>query len=274
MLKGPVCLLNGAEALKLEFTQILGKETAAFETFLARLRGAKYQVFGLSLHLERLVHGVRELFELEVDTHKLRSALHAALANLQLPTCRVRIVVRQNDWLLFLDQFSDAWEECLARQGGVRCISFNAERATPHLKNTLAPVSIEARRKAESMASQEALLVDRAGVLREGAWSNFFWLDNGGRLFTPKTGILRGVTREIVITKLGLEVYEQDLLLSEILQSAKQAFITQATRGIVPVISIQNRNFELEPESFEKVLTLRRRYNELFTNGSLVETVL
>jgi branched-chain amino acid aminotransferase len=104
-----------------------------------------------------------------------------------------------------------------------------------HLSNVLALA--EARRA----GAHEALLLDRDGLVTEGASSNVFAV-RGGRLDTPPLaiGILEGVTRGIVIAiarAAGIEVREAPLRPEE-LAAADELFITSTAREILPVTSL------------------------------------
>jgi branched-chain amino acid aminotransferase len=104
-----------------------------------------------------------------------------------------------------------------------------------HLSNVLALA--EARRA----GAHEALLLDRDGMVTEGASSNVF-AARDGRLETPPLaiGILEGVTRGIVIAlarAAGIEVREAPLR-PKSLASADEIFITSTAREILPVTSL------------------------------------
>lgn len=98
--------------------------------------------------------------------------------------------------------------------------------------------------EARSHEAQEALLVDAAGRVTEGASSNVFAV-RGGVLETPPlaAGILAGVTRARVIaiaSDLGVPFREQALPL-ETLQGADEAFLTSTVREILPVVQVGDR---------------------------------
>lgn len=99
----------------------------------------------------------------------------------------------------------------------------------------------EARRRS---GAYEAILCDADGSVAEGASSNIFAVVDG-RVLTPPTevGILDGITRAKVI---GLcqahDVPSAERRLSPFdLRNAEEAFITSATRGVLPVTRIDGR---------------------------------
>jgi branched-chain amino acid aminotransferase len=102
-------------------------------------------------------------------------------------------------------------------------------------------VHVLAVKEARAHDADEALLVDGAGCVGEGASSNVFaW--SGGELVTPPllAGILAGVTRARVLEiarALSIPVRERPLPLKE-LQGAEEAFLTSTVREILPVVRV------------------------------------
>lgn len=86
----------------------------------------------------------------------------------------------------------------------------------------------------------ECVLVDREGGVREGSISNVFWIKNAV-LFTPKSRILQGVTRRMVmnIAKESMEVCERDAKIEEVLQ-ADECFLTNTTSNVLPIVKVEN----------------------------------
>ena len=95
--------------------------------------------------------------------------------------------------------------------------------------------------------ADEALFHNTKGELCEGTTSNVF-LVNGGRVLTPplSSGCLPGTTRARVITlccTLGIPVAEETLTPVD-LAAAAEVFTTSATRGVVPVRSVDRAAYE------------------------------
>lgn len=88
----------------------------------------------------------------------------------------------------------------------------------------------------------EALLLDKNSFVKEGAATNVFMVKNGV-IFTPKTKILCGITRSIVIKlakSYGLVVKVQDFKLLK-LKSADEIFLTNTVREIIPVTRLNGQ---------------------------------
>ena len=81
-----------------------------------------------------------------------------------------------------------------------------------------------------------SMLLDRDGNVTEGPGFNVFAVE-GGRLMTPDTGILHGITRRTAIELAqGLNIMTQVAPLRlDTLRSADEIFITSTAGGIIPV---------------------------------------
>ena len=113
-------------------------------------------------------------------------------------------------------------------------------RHLPNLKTTCTSSSRFAQASAEAAGANEALLVGTDGIVREGAWSNIFWLDALGVLFTPAENLLPGCIREMIL-RYG-PVKQGNFSTAELLSTAAEVFITKSTVGIIPVCSIDEVN--------------------------------
>lgn len=105
--------------------------------------------------------------------------------------------------------------------------------------------NVLARQAAREQGAAEALFVDEAGLITEGASANAWILDQAGVLRTRDTGanILRGVTRHTlldVIAQAQLKVEERPFTPQE-MADAKEAFITGAGSLVLPVVKIDGR---------------------------------
>jgi branched-chain amino acid aminotransferase len=83
------------------------------------------------------------------------------------------------------------------------------------------------------------LLTDAAGNVVEGPGFNVFTV-RGGRLVTPKEGVLEGISRRTVIEiaqSAGIAVEERPLPAAE-LRRADEAFLTSSGGGVLPVTRV------------------------------------
>jgi branched-chain amino acid aminotransferase len=114
-----------------------------------------------------------------------------------------------------------------------------AVKSGNYLNNVLAVG--EARRRS---GAYEAILCAGDGSVAEGASSNVFAVV-GGELRTPPpdVGILDGITRAKVIELArgaGISLVERRIQPDE-LRGADEAFLTSATRGVLPIATVDER---------------------------------
>jgi len=220
------------------------------------------RVIGLSAHLRRLPN---------IDASFLRRNLLQLLEPYRPEEAKVRIIkTKRGQLYIALESL-----KLLAREiyeQGVRTETIQLYRNNPREKSTaFIGISNGERKHITQAGIFEALLVKNGKIL-EGMTSNFFYVFRPERseerllrqaqtkgasstgltsispsaqhvaLFTTQRDILLGVTRTTVIRAArgrGVEVRYRPLELSQ-LSAVKEAFITSSSRGIVPVIQIDN----------------------------------
>lgn len=102
----------------------------------------------------------------------------------------------------------------------------------------------------------EEIILERGGVITEGASSNVFIL-SGEIIKTPKisNNILAGITREMVIQSANLaqlKVEECDIKTTELL-SADEVWISSSTREIMAITQINNTIFGSDSKAWNQV---------------------
>ena len=197
------------------------------------------RVLGLAAHLRRLYDPIAAP---EVNSSFLRQQLAVLLESIRPGEARIRAVMtRQGKVYLAIAPFALPPREIY--ENGVRVETTEIQRQHPRLKSTGFIGRSDAERKHIAQEGIfEALLVKNGKIL-EGMTSNFFYVvqrDGRPRLCTAGEDILLGITRETVIEIArgrGLDVQIQPLELSQ-LGRIDEAFITSSSRGIVPVVRI------------------------------------
>lgn len=127
-------------------------------------------------------------------------------------------------------------------QKGVSVITIKGSRFLPQVKYLNYTQAVLAMMRAKKEGAEEALYVDEKGRITEAARSNFFAVI-GGRLVTPKIGILFGITRKVVLElaeKLNIPFEEKDIFVSQI-KDFNEAFISASNKEIMPAIQIDNQ---------------------------------
>jgi D-alanine transaminase len=105
--------------------------------------------------------------------------------------------------------------------------------------------NVLARQQAKDAGAQEAWFVDADGIVLEGSATNAWIVTRDGVLVTrqAESGILRGITRTTlfdVAAKQGVRVEERGFTVDEAME-AREAFVTSATKTVMPVVEINGR---------------------------------
>ncbi|MCO6430679.1 MAG: aminotransferase class IV [Deltaproteobacteria bacterium] len=232
------------------------------ETFLARVDNGMLRAPTLERHLDRL-EKANLIFR---SRHLSREELRAQIAGYDIggrwnegEYLKVRIVLSSDRCRFQLAAIPDPFLPGLP----IKVKPVHAERPYPDLKTCSTFVSWHANREAQESGFDEALLIDSGDTVREGAWSNFFWLNEANGLHTAGSMVLPGVTRDWVIQSCeqrGLRVSTGDFSLQHVTANAKEAFVCSALRGIVPVAAIGST--ELQENVSGLVAELRAAYIE------------
>lgn len=122
---------------------------------------------------------------------------------------------------------------------GVKALTIAHKRYMPGSKTSHYLKAVQNIHLMNTNGFGEILYVHK-GIVLEGAVSNFFCIiDN--RLITPKTGVLPGITRQVILEKLkiNLPIEQRNININE-LGLMTEAFISMSGKGIVPVIQIDN----------------------------------
>ncbi len=131
-----------------------------------------------------------------------------------------------------------------------------------------------ARLEAERANADDVVLLDDRGLLTESRGANVF-LVRGGALYTPRGGILEGITRETVFeiaAELGIPAEERDLTPYD-LYTADEAFLCSTAGGIFPVVEVDGRT--VGSGSLGSIThRVRKRYWERHLSGPDVTPVL
>lgn len=103
--------------------------------------------------------------------------------------------------------------------------------------------SILAKKEVTAMGYDEAILLDTEGYICEASGENIFIVKDGTITTPPPTSILKGITRDAVISlarDMKMNVVEQRFTRDE-LYTADEAFFTGTAAEITPVREVDNR---------------------------------
>jgi len=218
--------------------------------------------FRLDRHLERLRGSAARLgIALALGDGELSRRLQALLARAANPESYIRLIVTRGvgDISYNFDRVKGptvvmavkpfpAYPEHHFRDGVDAIVSSirrnHPQALDPAIKSCNLLNNILAVREAQARGVGEAILLNQAGDVAEGASTNVFAV-RAGALVTPPldAGILAGITRDVVIElgrRRGLDVREERLALSALL-GADEAFLTSTTRELAPIRSVDGR---------------------------------
>jgi len=154
------------------------------------------------------------------------------------------------------------------RRSGIKVITTADERwARCDIKSTALLPNVLAKTKARNAGAYEAWLVDRDGRVTEGSSTTAWIVDSNGKLVTRNldNAILPGVTRRVlmgVAESAQMPIVERRFTVEEA-QGAREAFITAATIGALPVVQIDGRKI-----GDGKPGPVARRLHELYRDAA------
>jgi D-alanine transaminase len=154
------------------------------------------------------------------------------------------------------------------RTAGIKVITTMDERwARCDIKSTALLPNVLAKTKAREAGAYEAWLIDRDGRVTEGSSTTAWIVDGQGNLVTRDldNAILPGVTRRILIEvaeSAQMPIVERRFTVAEA-QNSREAFITAATIGALPVIEIDGK-----PIGDGKPGPVGRRLHELYRHAA------
>lgn len=199
------------------------------------------RVLGLQAHLRRLYKPAAvQNIRVTVDADKLRQHLRDLLLD-RRNEARVRVIMTEEGQVyIAIEALKLLPPEIYLH--GVKTVTTDVRRESPRLKST-AFISASQSKRTELSRSNifEAFLV-RNGFILEGMTSNFFYI-KGGVLGTARKNILLGVTRRTVLRVArgsGLNIDYRPLK-REQTPALSEAFLTSSSRGIVPIIQIDDK---------------------------------
>ncbi len=220
------------------------------------LRSYNGKIFALEEHLQRFATSLSAIRIANVDIDRIRSRIINAFDAASIPNARIYFHItrgsapRSHIWnidlkpsfFLTITELPDDTEE---KTKGITVSThpdWRWKRCDIKSLNLLA--NVLARQDATQKGCAEAILVDDAGLITEGAGSAFFAVFGKNLQTAPLTAnILPSVTRKFVIKaakNTGLEVVEKSLTLQQT-KDADELFIAVTTRDIVPVVKFDNK---------------------------------
>lgn len=213
------------------------------------LRTLKGKPFGLNAHLERLKASADRIgIPLTWTLEEISGIVMETLRRNLETESNIRIIVtggsstdfmtpQGNPRLIVMVTPLPSQPEWWYTQG-IAVITVQTDRTMTGAKSINYVQASMALRQAREHQAVEAIYVDSTGMVREGTTSNVFMFQDGS-LITPGEGILKGITRQVVLNLASSRyaVIIRDIPLKDFL-GADEVFITGTNKGIVPVVKI------------------------------------
>ena len=238
-------------------THTLHYGCGAFEGVRAYKTPAGTQIFRLREHTERLFNSAKILrMKIPFTPEQVMDAQREVVRANKLESCYLRPLVWIGDQKLGVSPKGNtihlmvaawAWGAYLGEEGLKRGIRVKTSSYTRHHVNitmTQAKAvsnytnSILANMEATDEGYDEALLLDPAGFVAEGAGENIFVIKKGV-VYTPdlSAGALNGITRDTIFAicqDLGLKLVEKRITRDEVYIS-DEAFFTGTAAEVKPI---------------------------------------
>lgn len=222
------------------------------------MRAYNGRVFRLERHVGRLSDSAKEIgMDMSVGGGEIKSAVHSTLEENGLSDAYVRVTVTygvgeprlkfsedaKNSLIVFSRELS---LDTSVYEKGIRVAISEAVRPHPQfsgVKSLNFLPYLMAKLEAKKMRVDDMVLTNTDGTIAEASTSNIFFVSKGG-LITPDSGILPGVTREVVIEiakKEGIRVEERRVLPNEI-KFFEECFLTNSVMELIPVVEIDGNS--------------------------------
>ncbi len=233
----PVSLIGDTDSLNAASNQLPGGVYTTFRTYQKRF------VLYLTEHFDRLINSAELTgHRIQLDTERIRLVLRKTLAQFPGEEARVRISIDLTDnigdiFLILEELHIPSLQEY---RSGVAVITRKMHRDNPQAKVTSFISRADEVRSQESQPDiNETLMISDQGLVLEGLSSNFFGIRNQ-MIYTAGEGVLPGITRKLVIEVAERAGYPVELksLKTDDLKQLSEAFITSASRAILPVTKI------------------------------------
>lgn len=256
------------------------------------------RVFRLGAHSARLINSARLLdYELPWSRAEIEEATRAVVKANGLETGYVRPIAWRGSEVMGVSAIGTSVHLAIApwaqegrlsvqvKPGGINVTMARYRRPAPDVAPGEAKVAglyiicgIE-KDRALKAGFDDALMLDWQGRLAESTGANVF-LSMGGKLVTPKPeNFLDGITRRAVIgmaSRRGWSVEERAVMPEE-LDEASEVFLCGTAAEIVPVGSIDHRQYQVGPmtrtlmEDYQKLV--RQPDSEGFGESSHLATI-
>ena len=235
------------------------------------LRSYEGRIFALEEHLQRFANSLSAIAISGVDIDRIRSRVLKSFDAAGISNAKIYFHVTRGSELRnhlceadlepnFFLTVTELEDDTQAKSNGIEVSThpdWRWKRCDIKSLNLLA--NVLARREAASKGSAEAILVDEAGLITEGASSAFFVIyEQKLQTAALTANILPSITRQFVIKageNIGLETIEKSLTPQQA-SDADELFMASTTQDIIPVVKFDGKLIgDGRPGKYTKLLT-------------------
>ena len=204
----------------------------------------------LEAHLKRLFHSATAMrLTLRQSITELSSIISTLIEKNNAGTSGIRITVTggysPNGYSiaapnLFIQQQPLKLPDQNDFEKGIRLVSYPHIRPLSHVKSINYLMGIWLQEYVIQQMADE-VLYHWDGMVSECPRANLFIVTQDNVIVTPKNGILKGITRQLILEEItGIRCEQRDISLEEIYNS-REVFITSTTKQILPVQMVDGR---------------------------------
>jgi len=246
------CWKYNFELVTLEKCPIVGENQSKDELFLSLPDGVytvlrtvgKTKIFQFRYHLNRLSESYylsQGAFPCKID--KIRQPLFDTINEYPAQEIRIRIHIPfQLPCVVYLILEELTTPEQYAYEQGVSVNTNKLSRKNPKVKLTsFTRQSEQLKKYCIENHLEDSIIINSENKLLEGLSSNFFAVLLN-KIYTADTDVLSGATRDIILDearKANIEIQYTPIAYDQI-GSIDEAFISSTSRGLLPVVKIDN----------------------------------
>ena len=185
-----------------------------------------------------------------IPREELRSVIHQLISRNKIPDAGMKIIFtggysadayhpEKGNLLVSEHPLTLPTESQVAQ--GVSIITYPYRRDIPEVKTINYIMGVWLQRKVRDAQAADVLYFQE-GLVSEFPRCNFFLVTRNGTVVTPDRFVLQGITRMRVleVARRDFTVEERSVRLEEV-YDASEAFMTSTTKGVLPIVKIDNR---------------------------------
>ena len=226
------------------------------------IRAYNGRIFRMRDHMDRLYHSARAIMlEIPYSKEELSEILLETVRRTGLDEAYIRLIVSRGPGDLGIDPRKCPKPAVYIIAGaialyprdkytkGLRCTVATTRRNRPDCLNPQVKTlnylnNIMAKIEAIQSGVDEAIMLNEAGYVSEGAADNI-WVLHDGVLCTPPThvGILEGITRKVIMElcdQNGIPWREKNMVVHDLVK-AEEIFLCGTGAELIPVVEIDGR---------------------------------